>query len=81
VKLPRNLSGEALCGLLEQFGYVVVRQTGSHIRMTTTLHGKEHHITIPRHSPLKTGTLSSILSDVAAHLEITKAELVDKLFQ
>ncbi|NYE57789.1 putative RNA binding protein YcfA (HicA-like mRNA interferase family) [Carboxydothermus ferrireducens DSM 11255] len=36
----------------------VTRQTGSHIRLTTTLKG-EHHVTIPLHDPLKIGTLNN----------------------
>ena len=36
---------------LERLGYVVTRQTGSHIR-TTTERGGEHHVTIPAHDPL-----------------------------
>jgi hypothetical protein len=40
----------------------------------------EHHITIPNHDPLKIGTLSSILSEVANHLSKTKEEVVEELF-
>lgn len=46
MKLPRDLSGEDLAKALERFEYVVDRQTGSHIRLTTQLNG-EHHITFP----------------------------------
>lgn len=80
MKLPRDIGGEKLCLLLKKFGYQTIRQTGSHIRMTSTLKGEDHHITIPRHSPLKTGTLSQILSDVASYLGMDKKELVDQLF-
>lgn len=61
MKLPRDLGGEELCGLLGRFDYTIVRRTGSHIRLTLNTQGKEHHITIPRHTPLKTGTLNGIL--------------------
>jgi len=79
VKLPRDVSGEELAGLLARHGYRVTRQTGSHLRLTTTVLG-EHHITVPRHSPLKVGTLGGILADVADHLKIPKEELVRELF-
>ena len=62
MKLPREISGEDLAKLLEKYGYEITRQTGSHIRLTTTVKG-EHHIIIPAHKYLKIGTLSSILSD------------------
>jgi hypothetical protein len=40
----------------------------------------EHHITIPNHSPLKVGTLSAIVSDVASHLGQSKEQVMQKLF-
>jgi predicted RNA binding protein YcfA (HicA-like mRNA interferase family) len=58
VKLPRDLSGEDLAVLLRRYGYQVTRQTGSHLRLTSTLKGREHHLTVPSHKTLKLGTLS-----------------------
>lgn len=80
MKIPRDVSGDELAGLLAQFGYAVTRQTGSHMRLTSSSKGSEHHITIPRHAPLKIGTMNSILKDVASHFEIDRSDLVDKLF-
>ncbi|MBF0517862.1 MAG: type II toxin-antitoxin system HicA family toxin [Nitrospirae bacterium] len=34
------------------YGYVITRQSGSHIRFTATHGNVEHHITVPAHSPL-----------------------------
>src|SRR5205807_6001297 len=48
--------------------YEIRRQTGSHLRLTSSACGREHHNTIPAHPSLKLGTLSAILSDVAAYL-------------
>ncbi|MCW5907474.1 MAG: type II toxin-antitoxin system HicA family toxin [Chitinophagales bacterium] len=79
MKVPRDLSGSDLAKLLKEYGYLPTRQTGSHIRLTTTENG-EHHITIPNHSPIKIGTLSAILSDVAEHFGKTKDELMRELF-
>jgi predicted RNA binding protein YcfA (HicA-like mRNA interferase family) len=47
MRLPRDLAGEELAVLLGRYGYEVTRQTGSHMRLTTTQRG-EHHVTIPR---------------------------------
>lgn len=77
--MPRDLSGEALAKALSQLGYVVDRQTGSHIRLTTQESG-EHHITIPNHSPIKIGTLSAILRDVEDHFNLTRDECLTQLF-
>lgn len=79
MKLPREIGGEDLAKLLKKYGYEITRQTGSHMRLTTTLHG-EHHITIPAHKYLKIGTLSSILSDIAIHFKIDKSDLIRDLF-
>jgi len=79
VKLPRDLSGAELARALGRIGYRVSRQTGSHIRLTTDL-PTQHHVTIPAHDPLKLGTLTAILGDVAAHQKISRDVLLDRLF-
>jgi predicted RNA binding protein YcfA (HicA-like mRNA interferase family) len=79
VRLPRDLSGTDLARTLRDLGYEVTRQTGSHMRLTTLENG-EHHITIPHHDPLRVGTLSAILTDVAQHFGITRDELTRRLF-
>ncbi len=80
MKLPRDLSGSQLAHLLRRRGYEITRQTGSHLRLTSRIKSAEHHITIPVHDALKVGTLSAILSDVAAYLEIDRNALVEDLF-
>jgi len=50
------------------------------MRLTTTQRG-EHHVTIPNHDPLRIGTLAGIIADVAGHFEITRDELVVRLFK
>ena len=78
--MPRDISGENLTKLLTRYGYQITRQTGSHLRLTTDKNGI-HHITIPNHDPLKIGTLSSIIGDVADHFKLTKNEIVRELFK
>jgi predicted RNA binding protein YcfA (HicA-like mRNA interferase family) len=79
MRLPRNLSGDELIKRLQRLGYAPTRQTGSHIRLTRTAANFEHHITVPRHNPLRVGTLNNILTDVAQHLNISKDELLREL--
>jgi predicted RNA binding protein YcfA (HicA-like mRNA interferase family) len=52
MKTPRDLSGAELAKALRKLGYVITRQTGSHLRITTQ-EGGEHHEVIPNHSPKK----------------------------
>ena len=79
MKLPRDIDAKDLIKLLKPFGYLPTRQTGSHIRLTTEMNG-QHHITVPNHKPLKAGTLSAIIADIAAHLQISKEEFIKILF-
>ncbi len=79
MKLPRDISGPRLVKYLEVLGYELTRQSGSHVRVTTIQHG-EHHVTIPKHETLRVGTLAGILKDVAGHFQISRDELVERLF-
>lgn len=78
MKLPRDWSGDELANLLQKYGYVVTRQTGSHMRLTTS-QGGEHHVTIPRHNPLRVGTLNNILRDIAQHFGMDRDALLSSL--
>lgn len=81
MRLPRDLSGADLVRHLGQFGYAVSRQTGSHMRLTRSAsdtHG-EHHVTIPKHDPLRIGTLAAILDSVAVHHGMTRDQLLQRL--
>jgi predicted RNA binding protein YcfA (HicA-like mRNA interferase family) len=80
VRIPRDISGVDLAKKLRAFGYIEVRQKGSHIRLSSAAQGTEHHVTIPAHSPLKIGTLQAVLNDVAAYLKRDRSELIKELF-
>lgn len=79
MRLPRDLSGSDLAQALRKLGYSITRQVGSHLRLTTYEHG-EHHLTIPQHTPLRIGTLSAILTDVAMHFDISREQVLEQLF-
>ena len=79
MRIPRDIGAAELVRALRGLGYERVRQEGSHIRLTTTM-GGTHHVTIPNHRPLKTGTLlGGVLKPVAAHHKLTVEELLTKL--
>ncbi len=79
MKIPRDVDASEVIRALRVLGYGTVRQEGSHIRLTTTL-GGVHHLTIPNHRPLKTGTLlGGVLKSVAAHHKLTLEQLLAKL--
>ncbi len=79
MRIPRDLTGKELIKALGKLGYEVTRQSGSHIRLTTSRNGT-HHVTIPDHRPIKVGTLSGILGDIASHHQMTREELLAVIF-
>ena len=79
MKIPRDLSGQDLIKLLAKLGYEPTRQTGSHIRLTTEYEGK-HSVTIPAHDPIKIGTLNSILKEIGQHFNLSRDDVLERLF-
>ena len=75
MKVPRDLSGLELAKALRKLGCAVRRQSGSPLRVTTQT-GGEHHEVVPNHSPIKIGTLKSILRNVSAHHRMTVPEVL-----
>ena len=79
MKIPRDIGASELIKLLKKYDYNITRQTGSHIRLTTLQNG-QHHVTIPNHNHIKIGTFSSIMNDIANHLQIPKDKFIKSLF-
>ena len=80
VELPGgDLSGEELIRRLARLGYGVTRQTGSHLRLTCAV-PIAHHVTVPRHDPLRIGTLATILAEVATAHSLPREDLLRRLF-
>ena len=79
MKLPRDLSAADLEKALRRaYDYRFVRQLGSHRRLTTQS-GGEHHLTIPNHDPLRSGTLRVILGEVMTHHRPTLGQVLQRL--
>jgi predicted RNA binding protein YcfA (HicA-like mRNA interferase family) len=68
----RVLSADEVCRILEEHGFVRVRQSGSHIMMRRQFEGRRITIPIPNHSEIARGTLKSIISQS----EIPKSEFM-----
>jgi predicted RNA binding protein YcfA (HicA-like mRNA interferase family) len=79
VKLPRNLSGESLADhLCRHWQYIRVKQVGSHIMLRTETPTPQRQV-IPAHAPLRLGTLSAILGQVANHKKVTREDILHNL--
>lgn len=72
-KLPR-LSGRELIKLLETFGFIPIRQKGSHIILKKKTGEGEIGTVVPDHKELAEGTLRGILKQA----QITLPEFLEK---
>ena len=57
----RLLSGSEVCKILDQHGFLAVRQHGSHRIMQLRTEGTTVTVPVPLHDPLRRGTLQSIV--------------------
>ena len=71
MKLPRDISGAEAVKALRRLGFEVVRQEGSHIRMSKG----NVYVTVPNHRQLVPKTLQGILR----HAGITLEEFMEQL--
>jgi predicted RNA binding protein YcfA (HicA-like mRNA interferase family) len=79
MKLPRDLSGEALIKVLcQSWKYRLVHQVGSHAILETE-EPSHQRIAVPAHKSLRVGTLNGILKAVASHKGVSRDELLDLL--
>jgi predicted RNA binding protein YcfA (HicA-like mRNA interferase family) len=78
MKLPRDISGDRLVRILTQLGYVVVRQKGSHVRLTHP-GPPQAHIAVPLHRGIKVGTLHDILQMVAEQRGMNLQDVINLL--
>lgn len=57
----RTFSGKEVCQILEQSGFVQIRQRGSHVLMQKRTEETTITVPVPNHKQIKTGTLLSII--------------------
>jgi len=50
------------------------------VRLVSSVRGSEHKITIPRHQPLRVGTLAGVVREDAEYLEMDREVLIQALF-
>jgi predicted RNA binding protein YcfA (HicA-like mRNA interferase family) len=67
-KLP-VVSGDQLIRALAKFGYIAVRQKGSHVRLRHSSDPQRLPVTIPLHNEIAFGTLRRILRDSGVTVE------------
>ena len=71
MKLPRDVNGVEAARALKRFGFVELRQTGSHL----VLRKEGRTVVVPQHKSLKPGTLKGIIEQAGLTLEQFVAKL------
>jgi predicted RNA binding protein YcfA (HicA-like mRNA interferase family) len=64
----RRLSGREVVGILQRFGFTLVSQRGSHMKLKRVVQNESQTLTIPAHAELDTGTLRAILRQASRYL-------------
>lgn len=64
----RRLSGHELVGILRQFGFILISQRGSHMKLKRLVGAESQILTIPAHAELDTGTLRAIFRQASRYV-------------
>ncbi|HET9743670.1 MAG TPA: type II toxin-antitoxin system HicA family toxin [Terriglobales bacterium] len=67
----RRLSGREVAAILQRFGFTIVSQRGSHMKLQrVNSRGDRETLTIPDHRELDTGTCRAILRQAARYVPL-----------
>jgi len=76
----RRLSGNEVLSIFAKFGFSVLSQKGSHVKIRRlTASGSKESLTIPIHDELDTGTLKAILRQAGRF--VSEAELTKYFYR
>ena len=64
----RVLSGANLLAILQLFGFEVLSQRGSHVKLIRLQDGRRQILTVPNHKELDKGTLKAIYRQASAFI-------------
>jgi predicted RNA binding protein YcfA (HicA-like mRNA interferase family) len=70
----RRLSGDEVVSIFRGFGFRVVAQQGSHIKLVRDTPSGHHVLTIPAHRELDTGTLRAIMRQASRFVAADELE-------
>ena len=75
---PKTLSGPDVVRILARFGFEVISQRGSHIKLRRDRLGVRETLTVPNHRELDRGTVLAIYKQALRY--IPEAELAPHFF-
>ena len=64
----KRLTAKEVLAILMGFGFVVVSQRGSHIKLTRMVQNQKQILTIPNHAELDTGTCKAIMRQASRYI-------------
>ncbi|MBF0291186.1 MAG: type II toxin-antitoxin system HicA family toxin [Nitrospinae bacterium] len=64
----RRLSGAQVIAVLGRFGFYVVGQRGSHVKLARLVGERRQILTVPNHKEIDTGTLKAIYRQASAYV-------------
>jgi predicted RNA binding protein YcfA (HicA-like mRNA interferase family) len=64
----RNISGKKLIKIFESFGFNIVSQKGSHVKMRRAHEGSTQVLVVPNHIAISKGTLREIYNQALNYL-------------
>jgi len=65
----KRLSGIQLIAIFAKFGFQVISQKGSHVKLKRFSDGKSQTLTIPNHKEIDTGTLRAIFNQASQFID------------
>jgi predicted RNA binding protein YcfA (HicA-like mRNA interferase family) len=64
----KRLTTKQVLAILIQFGFVIVSQRGSHIKLGRIVYNQKQTLTIPNHAELDTGTCKAIMRQASRYI-------------
>jgi len=66
----KPLTAKQLLAIFAQFGFAVVSQKGSQIKLAGTIAGHKQTLTVPNHSELDPGTCKALMRQAGRYISI-----------
>lgn len=66
----KKLSGKEVIYILNQFGFELINQRGSHVKLRRMKENSKQTLLIPNHKEIDTGTLRAIVRQAGKYLSL-----------
>ncbi len=70
----KKLSGKEVISILNQFGFEVINQRGSHVKLRRTTDNFKQTLLIPNHKEIDTGTLRAIVRQAGKYISLEELQ-------